>query len=498
MLQIRPYQQRWIDDHARFKIAVKSARIGFSFATAYEAVEDCLAHPNTTWIVLSASQAQSDEFIEFGVAKILEAMQEVCQVTGEPFVDELGTAKDVTVRRADIPNGSRVIALPANPRTARGFPGNMILDEFGHHEKSYAIWAAASRQVALGHKLRILSTPNGEQGKFFDLAKEFKLTDQIPPDPNPKRVGTWSCHFVNVDMAIAEGCPINKAELHDLYKGDPETENQEFNCAFLQGGEAWIPLELIARAESEGASMELPSLALWKPSGPLYCGIDVARDGDRTCVWLFEKIGDVFLVRLVRWIHNMPFFVPDGSKELDQAHELLPYVNLATRTAMDSTGIGLGLFEWLASKISGRVMGVNFSGTVKKEKAKEQSVGADTVKIKTDMAVRLKEFFEKSQLRIPRDDGIRQEIQAIKREYSGGAITFNAPRIEIEGPTAGGKKKKAFRHADAFWAAAMGLLAASGVAISTDCDVAQRSIGSAMLGQEHLAGVSAASLASGY
>jgi phage FluMu gp28-like protein len=64
-----------------------------------------------------------------------------------------------------------MLALPANPRTARGYPGNAILDEFGHHEDSYAIWAAVARQVALGHKLRVLSTPNGEQGKFFDLAQ---------------------------------------------------------------------------------------------------------------------------------------------------------------------------------------------------------------------------------------------------------------------------------------------------------------------------------------
>jgi len=456
-----------VDDRSRFKLAVKSARIGYSFATALEAVLDCLQHPNTTWTVLSASKPQSVEFIEEGVRKICEAMQEVASITNEDFVDALGKAEDILVTRADFPNGSRILALPANPRTARGYPGNAILDEFSHHEKSYAIWAAISRQVALGHKLRVLSTPNGQQGKFFDLAREFKLTDAIPPQPNPKSEGNWSCHFVNVDMAIADGCPIDKAALRDLFKGDPLTEDQEFNCAFLKGGDAWITLELIAHAENAGASAELP--ANWATTNPIYCGIDVARDGDRTCVWLLEKIGDVFWVRLVRWIHNMPFFARKGSGDLDQAHELLPYVKLATRTAMDSTGLGLGLFEWLAAEVPGRVMGVNFGGSVKKEKTQQQSVGSDSVKIKTDMAVRLKEFFEKAQLRIPYDEQIRQELQAIKREISaGGAITFDAPRIEIEGPTAGGQAQKAFHHADAFWAVAMALLAASGAVIRVD------------------------------
>lgn len=445
---------------------MKSARIGYSFATAMEAVLDCLGNPNTTWTVLSASKAQSEEFIEEGVRKILEAMQGFATISEEPFVDELGTAENILVTRADLPNGSRILALPANPRTARGYPGNAILDEFGHHEKSYQIWAAISRQVLLGHKLRVLSTPNGRQGKFYDLAKEFKLTEQIPLEPNPKQEGSWSCHFVNVEMAIGEGCPINLREAQELYKADKETENQELHCAFLQGGDAWIPLELIARAEHEGASSSL--LLPWKPVNPLYCGIDVARDGDRTCVWLLEKIGDVFWVRLVRWIHNMPFFAAKGSKDLDQARELLPYVKMATRTAMDSTGIGLGLFEWLAAEVPGRVMGVNFAGSVKQEKPGAQSVGAETVKIKTHMAVNLKQHFELSRLRIPHDEQIRAEIQAIKKEYSGGAITFNAPRIEIDTPTAGGKDKKAFQHADAFWAVAMGLLAASGASCAVE------------------------------
>src|SRR5713101_2984080 len=90
VLQLRPYQQRWIDDGSRFKGAVKSARIGFSFATAAEAVLDCIEHPGATWTVLSASKAQSVEFIEEGVRKIVEALGAVASVYQENFADELG------------------------------------------------------------------------------------------------------------------------------------------------------------------------------------------------------------------------------------------------------------------------------------------------------------------------------------------------------------------------------------------------------------------------
>ncbi len=463
VLPLRPYQRRWIDDGARFKGAVKSARIGFSFATAGEAVLDCLAHPGTTWTIGSHSAAGSQEFVEEGAGKIIKAINATAEIYDEAFADELGTT-DIQVKKIRFPNGARILALPANPRTMRGFPGNVVLDEFGHHEGSYAIWAAASRQVALGHKLRMLSTPNGEQGKFYDLAHEFGMDAGVAPETNPVKRGPWSWHWIDIHMAIAEGCPISLADMRELYRGDDDTFAQEFLCVFLKAVGAWLDLELIARAEDEAATLDWP--AGYLPAGPLYLGIDVGRDGDRTVAWLDEIIGDVAWTRNVKRLHNVPFFTPEGETlENDQARLLLPLVRMATRTAMDATGIGLGLFEFLASRCPGKVMGVNFGGSVPAAGDVPAAYGtaAGTVKIKTDMAVRMKQRFEKSLNRIPRDLEIRQELQAVKKEYSGGAIRFDAPRIEIETAVAG-TKKKAFAHADSFWAKALADLAATSAA----------------------------------
>lgn len=462
VLQLRPYQQRWIDDASRFKGAVKSARIGFSFATAAEAVLDCIEHPGTTWTVLSHSKSGSQEFIEKGCAPIIEAMSAVAQVSQELFADELGLT-DIQVTRVHFGNGSRILALPSNPRTARGYPGNVILDEYAHHEDSYSIWAAVSRQVALGHKMRILSTPNGEQGKFYDLAREFGVADGVAPETNPSKQGAWSWHWIDINMAIAEGCPINMAEMLDLYKGDLETYSQEFLCAFLKAIGSWLSLELISRAEDPAATMEWP--VGYMPLGKLSMGIDVGRDGDRTIAWLDEGVGDVAWARMVLRIHGVPFFTPDGEFATnDQAHMLLPWVRIADRTAMDSTGIGLGLYEWLASRCPGRVMGLNFSGSVPKGENVPSAYQSSTgnVKIKTDLAVRLKQRLEQGRERIPHDLQIRQELMAIKKEYSGGAVKFDAPRIEVDTATAGGKKKKVYAHADSFWAKAMACFAAAG------------------------------------
>ena len=460
-LQLRPYQQRWVDDDGRFKLAVKSARSGFSFASAAEAILDCIERPGTTWTVLSHGQAGSDEFIEVGAASLLEIIKGTASVYKEPFADEMGKT-DITARRVDFPNGSRIIALPSNPRTARGYPGNAILDEFAHHENPYAIWAAVSRQVALGHKLRAISTPNGERGKFFDLAKELGLTDGVPAAENPVRQGAWSGHWVDVTMAIADGCPINLKELADLYKGDFETMQQEFYCIFLKAVGAWLDIALISAAEDDAATMELPPH--FQPQGLLTLGVDFGRSGDRSCCWLDEHIGDISWARHVEWQFNMPFFVSDAelaSGKIDQVHWLDPFVARADRVAMDCTGIGLPVFEYFAAKYPGKVMGVNFGGSVKRLEQAGRSGLAESVKVKVDMAVRMKRRMEQAKNRIPRNLDIRQELQAIKREQSGGAVTFDAPRIEVDTPSGG--KKKVYSHAEAFWAKSMADLAATSV-----------------------------------
>lgn len=437
VIQLRPYQQRWIDDRSRFKGAVKSARIGFSYATGLEAILDCLER-NTTWTVLSASKAQSIEFVE-QCQKNIEAIGATAERYDEPFVDVLG-ATDITQSRIQFPHtGARIIALPANPRTARGYPGNAILDEFGHHEDSYAIWAAVTRQVALGHKLRVLSTPNGEQGKFFDLAKKFGVAEGVAPSPNPVQVEDWSWHWVDVNLAIAEGCPIDLAQMRNLIQDD-ETFAQEFQCAFLKAIGAWLSQELVALAEDDGATLDWPEG--YVATGPLYAGIDVARDRDKTVLWLDEMIGDVAWTRLVLRLHAMPF--PQQHKKTE------PWVQLASRTAIDSTGMGIALYDYLNESAPGRVMGINFAGS-----------DDQGVKIKTDMAIRMKQRYEKHLCRIPRDAEVRQALMAIKREATASGVRFDAPRIEIDSAVAGGPRRKRFGHADEFWAQALAQLAAA-------------------------------------
>jgi phage FluMu gp28-like protein len=454
VLQMRPYQQRWIDDDTRFKCAVKSARIGYSFATALRRVQKSMLIPGRTTTVLSASKAQSVEFVET-CAKLCQLMGGTAQsVADEDFVDALGRIEAIQ-SRISFPNGSRIIALPANPRTARGYPGDAVLDEFGHHEDSYAIFAAVFRQVALGNSLEVLSTPNGEQGKFYDIARNLGLDLGVAPARLPVMKDGWSGHWVDVYAAVAEGCPI---DIEGMRRGlnDDDTWNQEFCCVFLKSTGAWLTLDLIANCEDAGIDAELAHLDASSPTnaleeiaakikanarGPLSAGIDVGRDHDATNLWLDEKLGDVSVTRLVTWVTGVSF--------PNQFRILNPVVKTTSHTAIDKTGMGVGLFDSFDEANPGRILGVSFAGT-----------NDNGVRLKTDLAIRIKKRFEQMRVRIPYDGRIRTELQAIKRQATSTGVTFDAPRIEVDTAVAGGVKKKVFAHADAFWAKALAELAA--------------------------------------
>jgi phage FluMu gp28-like protein len=453
VLQMRGYQQRWIDDNSRFKCAVKSARIGFSFATAYRRVEISMRVPGRTTTVLSASKAQSVEFVET-CAKLCQLMGGTAQmIANEDFVDALGRIEAIQ-SKITFPNGSRIIALPANPRTARGYPGDAVLDEFAHHEDSYAIFAAVFRQVALGNSLEVLSTPNGEQGKFYDIARNLGLDLGAAPAAQPVMKDGWSGHWVDVYRAVAEGCPI---DIEGMRRGlnDEDTWNQEFCCVFLKSTGAWLTLDLIANCEDAEINAELSHLDPSSPTnaleeiagkikanarGPLFAGIDVGRDHDATNLWLDEKVGDVSVTRLVAWVTGVSF--------PNQFRILNPVVKQTTRTAIDKTGMGVGLFDSFDEANPGRILGVSFAGT-----------NDNGVRLKTDLAIRIKKRFEQMRVRIPYDGRIRTELQAIKRQATSTGVTFDAPRIEVDTAVAGGQKKKVFAHADAFWAKALSELA---------------------------------------
>ena len=99
-----PYQTRWINDPARFKIGVQARQTGKSFQTACEAAQDAFMEPGTKWVCLSSGERQSLEWME----KCKE-WSEAFRLSIESYAEdrELGEAL-LRVAEIHFANGSRI------------------------------------------------------------------------------------------------------------------------------------------------------------------------------------------------------------------------------------------------------------------------------------------------------------------------------------------------------------------------------------------------------
>jgi phage FluMu gp28-like protein len=398
---------------------VKATQVGYSTATAGWAIfKRCLIIPNHLVIILSRSERQSLE-----LARKCKALVNAYEgIVAQLHENRSFHKTSIKQHEIEFPNGSRIIALAANPDTARGYTGDIVLDEFAFHQDAEAIYKAAyGRMTRPGYQMRVISTPNGSQGKFFELAKQMALDGGSRPTRQPVKLGpkSWSAHWCDVNLAKQEGFPI---DLEELKAGcDEDTWLQEYLCNFLAGGLQFIPWELFQGCLEKGLVVGDT------PTGRgLYAGWDVARNRDLSVVWFDELLGDVTWARAVLIMANVP--TPD---QTDRVGKLMGNVH---RLCIDSTGMGLPIYETMNKLYPGKVESVSFSTQVKEVLA-------------TTMKRRMEEKKSRLPETIMRDDGrpddeiLWQNFRAVRKTVtSTGAIRFDATHDQQYG------------HADLWWA----------------------------------------------
>ncbi|WP_337869833.1 terminase family protein [Meiothermus sp.] len=389
-----PYQKRWVEDRSRFKIWLAARQVGKSFASTLETVNDSLER-KTLWIHLSSGQRQSLELAE-KVKLHLDAYKIAAQALEDYFFD--GETR-VTQLEYRLPNGSRHLFLPANPATARGYSGNLNLDEFAFHKDPRGIWTAVFPIITRNpnYKVRITSTPNGRGNQFAELWLNAE---------------GWSQHKTTIYDAVADGLDIDPEELR-IALNDPLAWQQEYLLEFLDEGSAFLPYDLILAAEVEDTLSDQ-----WDPENA-YLGMDIARRRDLTVIWIDEVVGDVAWCRKIIELHNTPFHA-----QLQVLASLLPRVR---RACIDATGMGEMLAEEARRRFGWKVEPVHFN-----------------LETKADLAQTLRLGFEDRKERIPyNDQTLRQSLHAIKRIVtSAGNVRYDAERNEAG-------------HADHFWAKAL-------------------------------------------
>ena len=433
VLKLYGYQRRWLLDRSRFKVAMFARQSGKTHVVTQEIVDDCIdaevAGRPTKWVILSRDERQAKEAMREGVHKHLKAFGLAAQAfriledvewseaeSGGPL------ARRVKAQEVEFQGGSRIIALPATPETARGFSANVFLDEFAFHQDSRRIWRAVFPIVNRGWRLRVVSTPNGKDNKFYELITA----------PNPR----WSRHVCDIHQAIAEGLPYDADELREAL-GDEDAWRQEYLLEWLDERSNWLSYDLINSVEDEQAGR--PELAT--QGGIFFIGNDIARRSHLWVSWVVEKIGDVCWTREIRVLKGASFAEQDAV--LDEL--IARYRPL--RVCMDRTGIGEKPVEDAQRRHGAlRVEGVTFTPAAKQR-----------------MADLVKRAFEDRAIRIPQgDNALRRDLHKLKCVPS---IT-GTPRFVADADGDG--------HADRFWALALALSAATDARARIDCDVLPR------------------------
>ena len=467
LLSFRGYQEPVFFDHTtKTQIIHWSRQIGKSYTLAAWAVERLLRYPGRLVTVLSNSRDNGSEFV-------LKS-EEVCRKLGEAIeaveiesnAADLNAATDLSedlkyaAMRFEVKitvggKVGRIKVLAANPRTARGFSGDLIMDEFAFHENSAAIWEAAEPIISANPDFlcRIASTGNGKRNMFYQLISEGEI-----PYYRVRRSDAWAQGELKI-YSITSGREITPDEAR-RQASDKRAYDQNYECAFNDENSILLPQELISacqRVEFGTDEQEWSAVSLarmYRAEGELFVGWDFARSSDLSVQIVVEKLGAV--KRMIGML------VMQDMRVKAQGAQLLSIAQLPKLrgVAIDMTGNGLGAFEDAedaaeAAQQRFSVEGVNFSSTEPtSDRLRRDGKKQPTAKVTEIMASNLVGEFEDKTIEITTDPALRDDLRKPEKITSpGGRVSIAAAR-------------DAAGHADRFWALALAVRA-TGAAVST-------------------------------
>ncbi|MCX7871985.1 MAG: terminase family protein [Verrucomicrobiae bacterium] len=424
-----PYQEKWVRDGSRLKIAEKSRQIGWTWATAYSLVRrKCRRGERLDAWVSSRDEMQARLFLEDcrAFAKILNVA--AGDFNCEVIIDKRGNAYTL-----GFANGRRIHSLSSNPDAQAGKRGDRVLDEFALNPDPRRLYAIAYPGITWGGSLEIFSTHRGGENFFNQLIQEIKYKG------NPKG---FSLHSVSLEEALKQGFlyklqqrlppddprqQMDEGDYFNFIKSgcpDEETFLQEYCCVPCDDRNDFLGFALIDSCKYQAnEKWKMQSADFRNENTELYIGVDVGREHDNTVIWVLEYCGDVFYTRNVDVLKQVSF--------AEQEEILYEWLRLpqTRRCCIDRNGVGLQFTERAKRQFGAyRVEGVHF-----------------TAQIKEHLAYALKVVFETRRIRIPDERAIVSDLRSLKRTVSvAGNMRFDAERNE-------------HGHADRFWALALAI-----------------------------------------
>ena len=404
MVPLLEYQREDVECEARFRWNCWARQTGKSFTKSLRRILRGLRRRRTQ-IFLSAGERQSRELMA-KARQHCEALKIATDYYDSQFFQDL-SIKQLEMK---LPGGVRIIGLPANPQTARGFTGDVFLDEFAMHAFDREIWAAMFPTLLRGGgELDVASTPKGRDNLFHRLRDNERFSTSV----------------LTLPEAISQGLDVDADEVKRAM-GDEMLYRQEFLCEFIDETTAFLTYDQIAACSDARLTPHSTVEPLADDPRDLFVGVDVGRLRDLTVVWVLAQVSDVLTTVAIFELAGAPF-----RAQFALLCDVLA-VRRVRRCCIDAGGLGMQLAEQAVERFGGhRVEALNF-----------------TAGLKSQMAGGLRIAVEARRIRIPDDDRIRADWHSVRRTVTeSGHFRLSAPRLEGS-------------HADRFWAAALAVHAA--------------------------------------
>jgi phage FluMu gp28-like protein len=133
-----PYQERWINDESRRKLAEKTRRCGLTFAEEFRRVERiCKQGARYDAYITSKDEGLAKQFIR-EAKDFADRFKLAGTIAGEELFGE-GKARG-TAYTLEAATGRRIYSLSSNPDQQAGRAGDRTADEFALHKEQLELF----------------------------------------------------------------------------------------------------------------------------------------------------------------------------------------------------------------------------------------------------------------------------------------------------------------------------------------------------------------------
>jgi len=436
-----PYQDAWIDDDSPLKIAEKSRRVGFTYASSYRMYQKCMTRRNFTQWVSSRDQLTAQELIRDYIAKWAEMGNLVTRGLYGEGVEVIDREKNITAFVANFPSTqSRIVSLSSTPEAFAGKGGDVFLDEADLHKDSGRLIDMAYPCIMWGGQLEIVSAYRVDGSKntpFARMVAEAK-------GENPQRA---KLHRVTIHDAIAQGLveKINEQTGRNLTREEFLRQTRagartqaawesQFECRVQDGSGKVLPTALVAPCEFRPE--EIKAICDRFPNAPRFAGFDIARKVHGSAWHSYALIGTTLFLEEREVFHDRDF--SEQRKFLDQ--KMTRREKRIARLAMDATGLGMQMAEEMGKAYPGRVDAVNLESGRRHE-----------------IIILTRDKYQNRRIGIPEDPHLREDLGGpYFKNTTNGNLRVVVPQFDgADGEVT---------HCDEFMAQALGVSASEGYA----------------------------------